>query len=261
MANKRQKKKDLKKKQATLLEQAGYSRKEQARLDPQIRQKEIKRLERNQRERDRIAGNRRYLLNQGVPLSIITKERLDRKARKHYTPDAIQGYKQKARDLDRQRATKNKRKTETKKGAKKGSTYIYVGFSEYTGFNVPPISNFTTSELEREINEMIADAADSPDKYDRMKGFFRFYVGSKSDCELAADTYYNKDYQFTGDHIKLDRESYSKVTISNTFTKKDFLHMVYTCISQMKNEQVKEAMSYFRKFDRANGFNFLENIK
>lgn len=297
--NKRIRKKQEKQHTKQLFSKAGYTEKEVKRMDPATRQKEEKRLVKNERERNRVAKNRKALQKDGIPLSIIKAERLDRKSYSSITDkqkSELRRRGEKAAELDRLGIKYKKsdlklgwdklrekygngvtppagHRTRGTTGNKKkpgfntmvrltGSTYLYIGAAEVNvGFAAVDFTDVDDARLIDMINSRVKDAAAEPDGSDDLYCVFKVHVGSKADCEAMADFYYQRGYNISADHIKTNPNRYSRICISNSFSQREFYEMIYTCISQMKNDEIPLFMNDMRDFCDSNGFPFMNNLK
>lgn len=297
--NKRIRKKQEKQHIKQLFSKAGYTEKEVKRMDPATRQKEEKRLAKNERERNRVAKNRKALQKDGIPLSIIKAELLDRKSYSSITKKQKSEFRrrgEKAAELDRLGIKYKKsdlklgwdklidkygpqitpppgHKTRGTAGNKKkpafnpairltGSTYLYIGAAEvHAGFSAVDFIGITDRELIDMIKRRKEDAKSDPSGSDDLYCVFQVYSGTRSDCEEIANFYYQRGYNISPDHIKTNPGRYNRITISNSFSQREFHEMVYTCISQMKNEDVPIFMNEMVHFCDKNGFPFMKNLK
>lgn len=299
MANKRIKKKKQTQHVTQLFEKAGYTKKEVKRMDTTTRKKEEKRLTKNERERQRVARNRKALEKDGIPLTIIKKERLDRKSYKDLTAkqkSELRRRGEKMAELERlgikysqsdlklgwdklidkygpQVTPPPGHKTRGTAGNKKkpafnpairltGSTYLYIGAAEVqAGFSAVYFTGISDRELIDMIKRRKEDAKADPSGSADLYCVFQVYSGSRSDCEEIANFYYQRGYNISPDHIKTNPGRYNRITISNSFSQREFHEMVYTCISQMKNEDVPVFMNEMEHFCDKNGLPFMKNLK
>lgn len=285
--SKRLKKKRAKEYRAGLLARAGYTPKEQKRTDPEVLEKEFKRQVRNERERNRRQANRKKLLEHEIPLSIITAERLDNKSFDNLTPEQIRDFRLKGKKLDFLKANgisyaKSKddlglswAKLSEKYGLENpfgfnsrkvyhGDTYLYVGFAQKVeGLKLENMKGWSDDELADKIRERYKEAIDTPDGSKSFAGAFAVYVGSKEDAEQVAEDYFDRDYKMSPGRrvFKLNTDSYSKVTLRSDFSQRRFHELIYTSISQMRNDQVSGFMDKMRLFCEENGFPFYDNLK
>ena len=143
-----------------------------------------------------------------------------------------------------------------------GNAYLYIGAAEVVaGFAAVDFTDVDDSRLIDMILTRVQDAAAEPDGSDDLYCVFKVHVGSRSDCEAMADYYYQRGYNMSADHIKTNPNRYSRICISNSFSQREFYEMIYTCISQMKNDDVPLFMSSMREFCDKNGFPFMKNLK
>lgn len=286
MPSKRLKKKRAKQHREQLLTRAGYTRKEQKTTDPAILEKEYKREVRNEKERTRRQTNRKNLLKNGVPLSIITAERLDNKSFAKLTQKQLADYRLKGKKLEflkengipyakaKKDLSKSWEKLSEKYGLENpvgfnsrktyhGDTYLYVGFAQKVdGFNRENMSDWTDDELIDRIKERYEEAITTPDDSGSFCGVFSVFVGSKQDAEQIAEDYFDRGYKFSPGRrvFKFDTDSYSKVTLRSDFSQRRFHELIYTCISQMRNDRVADFMSNMKIFCDENDYPFYENL-
>lgn len=299
MANKRLKKKREKQAQTQLLVGAGYTPKEMKKLPANVRVQEVKRIERNQRERTRRQENRQKLLDAGVPLSIIKRDRLDYKSFGNYDRKKLNELRNRGRKLDEltRNGIKNFSQSDLKlswpkliakygdgitppedyytrgtTGNKKappvnttlqltGQWYLYVGVAEIEHvFSIPDYTGWDDDRLIAAINERIREARNNPSGSDTAFCLYRTYVGTRSECEDEAAFYYERGYNLSKDRFKANMERFQRLTVSNSFYQREFHEMIYTCISQMLNENVADFMISMRDFCNRNGFPFTRNL-
>lgn len=140
-------------------------------------------------------------------------------------------------------------------------TWLYIGFADVTnGFMVEDLTNVTDNELKELINYLRAYAKDNPDDSSGFKGAFVAKFGSESEMRAMASYYYSKGYDLRPEVLKLSEYSFSKITLSNTFTQRDFWEMIYQCISQMKNEDVTGFFTILNRYCERAGFPFMKNL-
>ena len=72
--------------------------------------------------------------------------------------------------------------------------------------------------------------------------------------------WYGRGYDLRPDVLKLSEYSFSKITISNTFSQRDFWEMIYQCITQMKNEDVNGFFKILTRYCDVAGFPFMRNL-
>lgn len=143
-----------------------------------------------------------------------------------------------------------------------GSNYLYIGAAEVQGgFSAEDLTGLSDEELIDRINERIEDAKAYPEGSSALYCVFQAHFGSRSDCKAVADFYYQRGYQLSSEHMKTTQDRYNRITISNTFSQREFNEMVYTCITQMKNEDVGPFISKMKAYCNSNGFPFMKNIK
>lgn len=144
------------------------------------------------------------------------------------------------------------------------SHWLYIGFAEkVSGFKMFRLSQYSDDELVDMINGRINNADENPDSSDdddedagNFTGIFKFGVyKSKDDALHVARQFYKRGYNLNFKHkdLKLDDDSYQKITIGNVYTRREFLEMTYTCIKQMLNWQVTDFIKTLHKFDNENG--------
>ena len=287
--NKRIQKKEQTKKQQQVLS-AKYSPKEIKKLGSQTRAKETKRITRNEKRKADRAASRDFLIGQGLDPKFISRNKLYDKQAKSYDSREIlklkkqnvlenAGIKFAQSDLKLgwvklqekypdiiipDNAWKHPPK-KSKKSSPSGFKYwLYVGAAAAgnDGFEPMDFSGFTVEDYETHINEIVTYAAAHPDGSGRMHCVFKVLIrDSKEPLQRAAEVFYNRGYNLSGENMKLDNKSYSSLTISNQWTKKEFLRLILSCISQMKNADVFDFMDSMRKYTRLNGVDWLKNIQ
>lgn len=295
MASKRIKKKRQKQAQQSKLIQAGYTQKEIKNLPIQTREKEIKRIDRNERAKELRNNKRTELLNSGVPLSIITRNRLDYKAidftdkkqlsewrRKGEKLDAIRatGYKGKITDTqlrkswnsladefsglsipEKQIKRQNARTPENDTLRLSGKTYLYIGVAEIKdGFRVDDLSNLSTNDIKDLVESRLREAQAAPDDSGSFSAAFKFSSGSKSDMEHRAKVMYKRGYDMNPQHLKMESNQYQKITVSNKWNKREFFEMFYTCISQMRNDDALAFNDHLKRYCQTNNFPFMDDM-
>lgn len=293
MASKRQKKKQAKKKEQALFTHAGYTRQEVKHMDPATRQKEAQRLARNAKRREAYARDKKrfescakkegisptLLKKRGLALkdlpNLTTKQKSDlrRRTQKAAELDRL-GIKYKAGDLslgwERLRQKYGEQVTPpagykprvSTRTRLTGPTYLYIGAAEVQGgFSLMNLKNVDDGRLIDLINRRVEDAKADPSGSSDLYCVYQVYYGSKDDCMTIANFYYKRGYNLTAKRQKFNQDRYNKITISNSFSQREFHEMIYTCISQMKNEDVPFFMQEMARFCEENDFPFIKNLK
>lgn len=288
-SNKRVQKKQQTKQQKQVLS-AKYSPKEIKKLGSQTRAKETKRITRNEKRKADRAASREFLLEQGLDQKFISRYKLyDKQAKSYDSREILKLKKQNALEnagvkftqadlklgwvklqekypdlIIPDKAWKHPPK-KSKKSAQSGFKYwLYVGAAAAgnDGFEPMDFSGFSIADYETHINEIVSFAAAHPDGSGRMHCVFKVLIRDNPEpLQRAAEVFYNRGYNLSGENMKLDNKSYSSLTISNKWTKAEFLRLVLSCISQMKNADVSDFMDSMRKYCRLNGVNWLKNIQ
>ena len=294
--SKRQRKKQAKKQVQALFAREGYTKQQVQRMDSATRKKEEQRLARNAKRREQYAQEKKRLQawakKEGISLTLLkkkgltgkdlsaltTKQKSDLKRRTQKAAELDRlGIKYKAGDLslgweklrqkygdqvtppDSYKPRKPRLDTRTRMT---GSTYLYIGAAEVQGgFSLPNLSGVDDGRLIDLINRRAKDAVADPSSSADLFCVFQSYYGTQQDCMTVANFYYKRGYNLTPERQKFNQERYNKVTISNSFSQREFHEMIYTCISQMKNEDVPGFMSEMEAFCDANGFPFMRNLK
>ena len=299
MASKRLKKKHAKQAQVKTLKQAGYTNKEIKRMQSSTRQKEVKRIERNVKVKTDRQNRRNQLLQNNIPLSIITHQRIDSKKVETWDKSTFSEYRRMGEKLDKLKAAGYKvtkiPKTHLKYGweklrdkypkitlpenAKKriekkreretlsdnqtitAKEYLYVGFAEEVdGFYHGDLSHLSADWLSELIHDYYNEIKDTPDGSKSFRGVFIVKMGTKSEMDEYANTFYSRGYSFTPKHIKFDAKTYSKITVSNQWSRYDFLSLVYSCITQTSNEYAVNLLVDFKRYCVRNNLPFLADI-
>lgn len=293
MASKRQKKKQAKKQAQALFTRAGYTKQAVKRMDSATRKKEEQRLARNAKRREAYAKEKKRLdawaKKEGISTSLIkkkgltskdlasltTKQKSDLKRRSQKAAELDRlGIKYKAGDLSlgwerlRQKygdqvtppaGYKPRVSTRTRFT---GPTYLYIGAAEVQGgFSLMNLSKVDDGRLIDLINKRVEDAKADPSGSSDLYCVYQVYYGSKDDCMTIANFYYKRGYNLTAKRQKFNQDRYNKITVSNSFSQREFHEMIYTCISQMKNEDVPFFMQEMSRFCEENDFPFIKNLK
>lgn len=286
MANQRIKKKQAKQEQTKVLS-TKYSPKEIKRLDVATRQAEEKRIKRNIERKESRNRTRQYFLDLGFNPSFINKYKLFNKKVESYTPDEIKKLKKRAADERRQAEKKSvldkagisdytlsDLRLSWNKLAEKfpgielpdnfvytAGEYLYIGAAEIQrGFHREDLSGFTTAEVVEHINDRIREAADNEGGSGDMYCEFKYETGSYDKCMYVAQAMYQRGYNFNPKHMKLSPKQYMKVTVSNKWSKREFLELIYNVINQMHNREVKHFISDMRIYCSDNGLPFMNEI-
>ena len=285
MASKRQKKKQAKKQTQTLFTRAGYTKQDVKRMDSATRKKEEQRLIRNAKRREAYAKEKKLLdawaKKEGISTSLIkkkgltskdlasltTKQKSDLKRRTQKAAEMDRlGIKYKLSDLrlgwEKLREKYSKEITPPGKARLTGDTYLYIGAAEVQGgFSLMNLSKVDDDRLIDLINKRVEDAKADPSGSSDLYCVYQVYYGTKDDCMSIANFYYKRGYNLTAKRQKFNQDRYNKITISNSFSQREFHEMIYTCISQMKNEDVPFFMQEMARFCEENDFPFIKNLK
>ncbi len=287
--NKRVQKKQQTKKQQEILS-AKYSPKEIKNLGSKTREKETKRIARNEKRKADRAESKKFLQDQGLDTKFINKYRLNnRQAKSFDSRELLKLKKQNALEKSGVNFTQSdlklgwvklqekypsliipdnawkhppKKAKETAKNA--GFPYwLYVGAAAAGNDGFEPINfdSFTVSDFETHINEIINFAAMHPDGSGKMHCVYQVRISKDKDLlNHAAQVFYDRGYNLSAETMKLDNKSYSVLCLTNKWTKREFLRLILTCLSQMKNEHVSPFMDEMRRYCRLNGVDWLKNI-
>ena len=262
-------------------------------MTPATRQKEAQRLARNAKRREAYARDKKrfetwakkegisptLLKKRGLALkdlpNLTTKQKSDLKRRSQKAAELDRlGIKYKAGDLSlgweklRQKygdqvtppvGYKPRVSTRTRLS---GPIYLYIGAAEVQGgFSLMNLSKVDDDRLIDLINKRVDDAKADPSGSSDLYCVYQVYYGSKDDCMSIANFYYKRGYNLTAKRQKFNQDRYNKITISNSFSQREFHEMIYTCISQMKNEDVPFFMQEMARFCEENDFPFIKNLK
>lgn len=292
MASKRQRKKQAKKQEQALFTRAGYTKQEVKHMSPAARQKEAQRLTRNAKRREAYARDKRrfetwakkegisptLLKKKGLALkdlpNLTTKQKGDlrRRSQKAAELDRL-GIKYKAADLslgwERLRQKYGEQVTPpagykprvSTRTRLTGDTYLYIGAAEVQGgFTLIDLSDVDDGRLADLIHKRIEDAKADPTSSADLFCVYQVYDGTKKDCLTVANFYYKRGYNLTAERQKFNQERYNKITISNSFSQREFWEMLYTCIVQMKNEEVMPFVQHLARYCKKNGWPFIKNL-
>lgn len=284
MASKRQKKKQAKRQEQALFTRAGYSKQDVKRMAPATRQKEIQRLTRNAKRREAYAKDKRrfdsWAKKEGITPTLLKKKGLTTKDLPNLTTRQKSDLKrrsQKAAEMDRLgikyklsdlrlgweklREKYSKEITPPGKTRLTGDTYLYIGAAEVQGgFSLIDLSDVDDDRLADLIHKRIEDAKADPTSSADLFCVYQVYDGTKKDCLTVANFYYKRGYNLTAERQKFNQERYNKITISNSFSQREFWEMLYTCIVQMKNEEVMPFVQHLARYCKKNGWPFIKNL-
>ena len=291
--SKRQRKKQAKKQEQALFIKAGYTKQEVKHMAPATRQKEAQRLARNAKRREAYARDKKrfetWAKKEGISPTLLKKKGLALKDLPNLTKKQKSDLKrrsQKAAELDRL-GIKYKsgdlslgwEKLRQKYGDQvtppvgykprvsirtrlTGPIYLYIGAAEVQGgFSLMNLSKVDDDRLIDLINKRVEDAKADPSGSSDLYCVYQVYYGSEDDCLSIANFYYKRGYNLTAKRQKFNQDRYNKITISNSFSQREFHEMIYTCISQMKNEDVPFFMQEMARFCEENDFPFIKNLK
>ena len=262
-------------------------------MAPATRQKEAQRLARNAKRREAYARDKRrfeswakkegisptLLKKKGLALkdlpNLTTKQKSDLKRRTQKAAELERlGIKYKAGDLslgwDRLRQKYGEQVTPpagykprvSTRTRFTGPTYLYIGAAEVQGgFSLMNLKKVDDGRLIDLINRRVEDAKADPSGSSDLYCVYQVYYGNKDDCMSIANFYYQRGYNLTAKRQKFNQDRYNKITISNSFSQREFHEMIYTCISQMKNEDVPFFMQEMGRFCEENDFPFIKNLK
>ena len=253
-------------------------------------EKAAKAVIKNEKERERRQRNRKALKQYGISNSIISKNRLDTKNFDKYSKKELQKYKRqtstqrrehekaerlrqagytdfKKSDLrkswDKLKAQFPKLEPPEDKIVKLPDVWLYVGYADTTGngFDAYLYNGYTILELESEIEEFYGYAKEHPDDSVQFHGVFYIDYGTEQAMKKRAEVNYSRGYNFSRKYTKLDDKSYSKLTVSNKWTKLDFLQLVATCFAHMKSSDILHYIHVFKDYCNACKFDYLNFIK
>ena len=290
--NKRIQKKQQTKQQKKILA-AKYSPKEIKKLDPKTRKKETKRIARNEKRKTDRAESKKFLLEQGLDTKFINRNRLfDKQVKSYDSRELLKLKKQNSLENAGIKYTQADLKLGWVKLQEKypsliipdnawkhppkekkiggGSPrwevfkyWLYVGAAAAgnDGFEPMDFSGFSIADFETHINEIISFAAMHPDGSGHMHCVFKVLINSSEEkLRHAARVFYGRGYSLDASTLKLDNKSYSSLCLSNKWDKREFLNMVLSCISQMKNADIPDFISIMKRYTRLNGVDWLRNI-
>lgn len=251
-------------------------------------EKAVKAVIKNEKERQRRQRNREQLRKNGISDSIIAKHRLNTKNFDKYTKKELQKFKRESRTLERETekaealkraGVKNIKKTDLRKSWDKlahkygveipgtakrpkvpeGKSWLYVGYADTTGNGFDPniFRGYTEEELDSELDDLYEYAVNHPDDSTHFSGVFYIDYGTKETMEKRAQVNFSRGYNFSKQYTKLDEKSYMKLTVSNKWTRLEFLRLVATCFAHMKNSDILHYYDVFRAYCQENEFEYL----
>ena len=139
--------------------------------------------------------------------------------------------------------------------------WLYIGYADVTNnFRMDDLTNVSDRELKELIKYMRAYAKDNPDDSSGFRGVFKVSFGTRSEMRRIAAYWYERGYNLDSSVLKLSEYSFSKITLSNTFSQRDFWEMIYQCMIQMKNEDVELFFRELQRFCNEADFPFMKNL-
>ena len=253
MANKRIKKKRQKLAEIKKLNSAGYSAKQIKSFDDNFYKKELKRVTRNEQQRERRA---RYVA--GWEQIGIDKKIISRLGLRNKNPDNIS-----AKEL---REIKNKQKAyranETRNlnsKVYKANTHLALAFTPLNGADVwstEQLKKYSYSTLLKKIKSRRKEAAENPDGSNGLRGAFEIMSGNKEDCTEMLQDFSERGYNLKIG--KLTREQYMPLVNRNDWTRREFAEMVLCVTAQCPNADVEKHMQAFENFVEENNLPFTD---
>ena len=139
--------------------------------------------------------------------------------------------------------------------------WLYVGYADTTNnFMIEDLSDVSDTELKRLIKYLKRNARKHPDDSSGFKGVFIVKHGTEQEMRYQAMYWYSRGYDLRPNVLKLSEYSFNKITVSNTFSQRDFWEMIYQCITQMKNEDVNHFFDALNEYCDEAGFPFMRNL-
>ena len=248
-------------------------------------EKATSRVIKNEQQRKRRQKNKNNFLDYGIDEKFISQYDLTNKNIKKMDKSFLKKLKKKSTALKlerkKEKALKDKgisfKKSDLRKSWEKLRQennlddtdtfyslryYLYVGFSDVLGLGFDPhvFDNFSVITLEKSIREFILEAILFPDNSDDFVGVWVYDYGYKSDMEYKAKVYSERGYNFSRGFIKLDGRNYRKLTVSNSWSKKEFLKMFATVLYHMKSSDRLEFREFLLSYANACKIDYLKKI-
>lgn len=287
--SKRQKKKQDKKRLVEVSRERNLSNKPQKQTVSEL-QKQVKKSDFSIARKERREQRKNYAMSLGLPESIISKNRLYDTSEKNIKTFAnsynrkknaesrynrkvqrliSEGWKEdKARafvgTVSNQKTNKdidsiiNRRKNlELDKAVLTLNKWLYIGYSDYEGYGFY-MDRLETEEAERMLLERIGE-----EDY-QFRGAFVYNYGSQKAMETMAYVYYQRSVNFSNAHPKFDGKQYHKITVSNKWSRYEFINMVNSIAQQMNNDDLIPFLNKMKDYCRVTGasfLSFLPNLK
>lgn len=145
----------------------------------------------------------------------------------------------------------------TPRKAKNGVAF-YVGFADISGAGFHVEDNDVETSL-HQIQERLEECQKGMDagSDSRFRGAFIVKMGAESTMEKYAYNMYQRSVNFSKEHPKFDGKQYHKITVSNEWSRRDFLNMVNSCIQQMPPRDVPDFYKAAKDYCKKAGYDYL----
>lgn len=253
--NKRVQRKQAKKEQNKKLSNVGYSAKEIKNLSTSERNKEIKRITRNEQQNARRARNVAEWEKLGIDKKIISQLGLRNKNPHSVHNAELREIKNKSKAY-RAKVTRerNYRIQNTVYHAKEHLALAFTALNGESPFSTAEFKKLTYNQLIRKIKARRQDAMDNPSGSGQLRCAFQIMHGDRDECEEMLDNFASRGYNLSIG--KLTRDEYIPLVNRNDWTKREFAELTLAIISQCPNADVKHHIDELQFFCEDNGFPF-----
>lgn len=261
--------------------------------DEQAATKAAKQVIKNEKERQRRQRNRAALKENGLSDTIISKYRLDTKNYDKYEKTDLQKYRRQSRERERMDAKKaaiektgaKPKKSDLRKSWAKLEKefklenptkpkptpkkeewdivreHLYIGLADNgSPFDSSEFDGYSIEELEEEIEQYLDYANSFPDDSAMWAGSWFVDYGSRATMDKRAEVMYDRGYSLNKDYMKLDQNSYNKLTVSNKWSKREFLKMTATIYSHMKSSDILHTHKKLKNYLARNGLDYFKKL-
>lgn len=253
--NKRVQRKQTKKDQNKKLNSVGYSAKEIKNLSVNERNKELKRITRNEQQQ---ARRKKYVAgweNLGIDKKIISQLNLRNK-----NPETI-SFKELREIKNKQKAYRAKLTRERnliiQNTVYHARTHLALAFTPLNGESVwttERLKRYTYNTLLKKIRERREQAKNNPSGSNGLTGAFQIMSGDAEDCEEMLENFSQRGYNLQVG--KLIRDEYIPLVNRNDWTKREFAELVLCVIAQSPNADVEMHIQAFEMYCTENELPF-----
>lgn len=137
---------------------------------------------------------------------------------------------------------------------------IYVGFADIMGDGFY-MENQNADESYNDIAIRVEEALYNIDNSDGFRAEFYIDFGPPSVMEDKAWAMYERSMKFALKHAHFDGKQYHKITVSNKWSKREFLNMVNSCVQMMANRDVIHFVQNAKNYLSTQNVDWLAGIR